>query len=130
MFFPHPSLDERINRNISQSEIEGGVFVDKLSLGTRLEVETMDWTCQIEYRGSARLRIWGHPRFCPLPVVVDLHGSTWGGSMLKLHFIGRGMYMEFRHPRHGVILTSRILEIRELDGHDVLEFESREEEAC
>jgi hypothetical protein len=34
--------------------------------------------------------------------------------MIKLRFIGRGMKMEFGHPTHGVVLTSRVQEIREL----------------
>ena len=34
--------------------------------------------------------------------------------MLRLHFIGRGMFLEFSHPVYGVVRTSRIEEIREL----------------
>ena len=36
--------------------------------------------------------------------------------MLKTSYIGRGMHMEFRHPRYErPIVTSRILEIRQRD---------------
>jgi hypothetical protein len=45
---------------------------------------------------------------------VYLAGSTWGGSMLKQSFIGRGMHLEFLHPVFQRILTSPIVEIREL----------------
>jgi hypothetical protein len=34
--------------------------------------------------------------------------------MLKMRFIGRGMHLEFGHPIYRVILTSPIVEIREL----------------
>jgi hypothetical protein len=58
--------------------------------------------------------ISGHPQFCPLPVQVTIAGSTWGGSMLKMRFIGRGMQMEFHHPAYNTpIVTSPIQEIRE-----------------
>ena len=32
--------------------------------------------------------------------------------MLKLRFIGRGMYMEFHHPTYPRIVTSRVVDIR------------------
>jgi hypothetical protein len=32
--------------------------------------------------------------------------------MLKLRFIGRGMYLEFHHPTYPRIVTSRVLDIR------------------
>ena len=56
--------------------------------------------------------IWGHPQYCPEPVAVRIEGSTWGGAMLKLRFVGRGMRLEFQHPTYHRIVTSRIVEIR------------------
>jgi len=53
-----------------------------------------------------------HPNYCPDPVPVRIAGSTWGGSMLKLRFIGRGMHLEFCHPTYHTITTSRDVEIR------------------
>ena len=37
---PYPNLSDEVNRNAVQSEIEGGVCLDDLSEGVRLEVET------------------------------------------------------------------------------------------
>jgi hypothetical protein len=68
----------------------------------------------MEYRGDYRALISGHPRFCPDPVEVIICGSTWGGSLLKQYFIGRGMHLEVMHPAHQRIVTSRIVEIRDL----------------
>jgi len=113
-FLPHPNLDDRINRNICRSEIEGGVYMDELRLGAIIEVETRNRFYRIEKRGDDTMLISGHPEFCPEPVLCEFHGSTWGGSMIKVGFIGRGMHMEFRHPVHRVILTSCVEEIREL----------------
>ena len=112
---PHRNWSHQVNRNIIRSEIEGGVHLRDLPRGAVLEIETMDWTCRFEYAGEYEGWVSGHPKFCAKPVLVYIAGSTWGGSMLKQHFIGRGMHLEFLHPVHQRILTSPILEIRELN---------------
>ena len=38
---PHPNFCDEVNRNIVQSEIEGGVYLDELCEGAVLEVETV-----------------------------------------------------------------------------------------
>ncbi len=113
-FRPHPLLDSAINRAICQSEIEGGVFFDELPVGAVLDVETRHHTYTVENRGDGKILIVGHPTYCPQPVLVNLHGSTWGTALIKRRFIGRGMRMEFIHPTHGVVRTSPVREIREL----------------
>lgn len=113
LFSPHPNLAAAVNNNLVQSEIEGGVHLAQLHEGTELEIRTENRRYSLIYRGRGRALLCGHPRFCPEPVMVRIHGSTWGGSMLKTEFIGRGMRMEFRHPDHQTVLTSRILEIWE-----------------
>ena len=103
-----------VKRGIIQSEIEGGVDLEELPAGARLEVQTENRSYQIVNHGRGRALISGHPTFCPEAVEVSIHGSTWGGKMIKSRFIGRGMYLEFGHPeQRGVITTSRIVEIRE-----------------
>ena len=114
LFMPHPSLGDEINRNICQSEIEGGVFLRDLPLGAMLEIETRNRFYKLENRGNGRVLLAGHPQFCPQPVLVKINGSTWGRAMIKMQFIGRGMFLEFGHPTFGIILTSRIQEVREL----------------
>jgi hypothetical protein len=111
-FVPHLNLSDTINSHIIESEIEGGVYLNHLIPGEVLEIETGDWTCRLEYLGDNRAFVSGHARFCPKPVEVTVCGSTWGGSLLKQHFIGRGMHLEFIHPVHHRILTARIAEIR------------------
>jgi hypothetical protein len=111
-FRPHPNLCNSVNRNIIQSEIEGGVHLDSLSEGATLEIETQNHWYTIVNRGRGKALISGHPKFCPAPTLVRIEGSTWGGSMLKSRFIGRGMRLEFCHPAFRTITTSRIMEIR------------------
>ena len=103
-----------MNHNIVQSEIEGGVFLKDLPSTTVLEIQTQNhcYTAVLVDEGS--VLISGHPEYCPQPVLVAIAGSTWGGSMLKRRFVGRGMHLEFRHPDYRTpIVTSRVKEIRE-----------------
>jgi len=113
LFVPNPHLGDDVNSRIVQSEIEGGVHLRDVVPGTVLEVRTQNRAYTIEYQGSGQALISGHPVFCPKPVLVNIHGSTWGGSMLKEKFIGRGMCLEFAPPTNAAITTSVIVEVRE-----------------
>jgi hypothetical protein len=114
MFAPHPNLSDEVNRNIVQSEIEGGVFLEGLPHATVLQIQTQHHCYTAQLLGDSSALISGHPQYCPQPVPVTIAGSTWGGSMLKAHFIGRGMDLEFHHPEYRTpIVTSRVQEIRE-----------------
>ena len=113
-FTPHPNLGDRVNRNIVQSEIEGGVFLDRLQPATVLQIRTQHHCYTAILLGGRRALISGHPAYCPQPVLVAILGSTWGGSMLKLRFVGRGMHLEFSHPEYRTpIVTPVIQEIQE-----------------
>ncbi len=114
MFAPHANLSDEVNRSIVQSEIEGGVFLEGLPPDTVLQIQTQHhfYTAQLLGEGSAMIS--GHPQYCPEPVQVIIAGSTWGGSMIKMRYIGRGMHLEFHHPAYSrPIVTSAIREIRE-----------------
>jgi len=112
-FAPHPNLGDGVNHNVAQSEIEGGVHLSRLCEGDQLEIRTENRHYWLVYHGRGRALLSGHPQFCPQPVMVRIHGSTWGGSMIKAEYIGRGMRLEFRHPDYKTIVTSRILDIWE-----------------
>jgi hypothetical protein len=112
LFMPHAGFSDEVNSNIAQSEIDGGVHLDDLSEGAVLEVETQHHLYTIVNRARGHALISGHPKFCPEPLPVSIAGSTWGSSMLKLQFIGRGMHLEFCHPTYHTITTSRVVDIR------------------
>jgi hypothetical protein len=101
-------------RNIVCSELEGGVFLHDLPEHTVLEIQTMHRCYTAIVLGEGEALISGHPQYCPQPVLVAISGSTWGGSMLKADFVGRGMHLEFYHPEYDdPIVTSVIREVRE-----------------
>jgi hypothetical protein len=113
LFSGDSSFTREVTRHIVRSEIEGGVYLAEIEEGEALEVRTENRSYRIELRDGRAAYISGHPVFCPEPTRVAIHGSSWGGSMLKLAFIGRGMHLEFQHPEYRTITTSRILDIRQ-----------------
>ncbi len=114
LFAPHPNLSDEVNRHIVQSEIEGGVFLKDLPSAAVLQIQTQHHCYTVVLQNDGSVLISGHPRYCPQPVLVAISGSTWGGSMLKRRFVGRGMRLEFCHPDYRTpIVTSCITEIRE-----------------
>ncbi len=113
MFVPHRNLSDQINRNIIRSEIEGGVYLRDLPDESELEVRTRNRGYILKVLRDGQALISGHPEFCPEPVLVRITGSNWGGSMLKAAYLGRGMHLEYRHPKYrGPIVTSAIVDIR------------------
>jgi hypothetical protein len=112
MFRSSPHLSEAVNGRIVQSEVEGGVHLGDLPPGAVIEVETENRSYTIEYRGLNQALISGHPIFCPQPTLVTITGSTWGGSMIKSGFIGRGMRLEFRATDFDPITTSIVRDVR------------------
>lgn len=61
----------------------------------------------------------GNPprKYLKNPEKVHICGSTWGGSMLKMGYIGIDMYIEFwdethRDPEKGPVLTSAVQSIK------------------
>lgn len=117
IFAPHFNLSDEVNRHIVQSEIEGGVFLKDLPPDTVLQIQTENHLYTAVLVDDDSALISGHPEYCPQPVLVAIAGSTWGGSMLKRRFVGRGMRLEFSHPEYKTpIVTSSIQEIRELSS--------------
>lgn len=119
----HPNLADHILRAINASR--DGLQVDKLEEGTKLTVETMnsvyeikiletDQPLSVEISGGS-LRD-GNVRY-EESVPVYFVGSTFGGSMLKMNWIGKGMCMEFA-DNDRVLTTSPVqnVEIEAPDG--------------
>jgi len=107
-----PELDADVDRDACRVNEGDGFSLDELKVGDTLELVTKNRTYLIENRGNSEILIFGHPKYCPQPTLVRLYGSTVGWIAVKPGFIGRGMYLEFRHPEHGLIRTSRIEQIR------------------
>jgi len=107
-------LSDLINCGVVQSEVEGGVYLHDLAKGSVVRIETQNRIYTLVNCGEGTALLHGHPDFCPEPVLVRIHGSTWGGTSLKYRYIGRGMRLEFGHPAYErPIITSVVMDIRE-----------------
>jgi hypothetical protein len=104
----HSNLSDPINQAIEQSERDGGIWIRDLKSGDRVLITTRNSVYSLVKTSEKEYTIEGHPQFCPTPVTVQIAGSTWGGSMLKMGWIGVGMHLEFRVPHFGTLTTSRI----------------------
>ncbi len=111
---PLPGFDPRISSLVAEAELAGGVNLEELRVGSRLEVTTINSIYVIEKRGPKDYFISGNLEFCPEPTKCFIHGSTWGGNMIKVGFVGRGMFLEFGTRTYTKILTSLIREVREI----------------
>ena len=112
---PHPNLSDEINRNIQQTAILGGVDLRTVPEGKVLLVQTQHTLYRLTRVPDTDWpwRVSGHPKYCPRATPARIHGSTWGGSMIKLDFIGREMFVEMTLDGAGTIGTSAVSEITE-----------------
>ena len=95
-----------------------GVYVSSLDTGSTIDLETRRRHYRIEYLEGDRIRISGHPRWCPTPVLARLHGSRVGLGEFEEGSIGCGMRLAFeRLDNHIPITTSEITDIRVDDVH-------------
>lgn len=99
-------LDETILALIKQQEQLGGVDVSKLKPDTRIKLRTQNTEYNITVIEKDKIVIQGG-RFFPTPMEGRLNGSTWGGSMIKLNWIGFDMRMELVF-KEGRIQTSPV----------------------
>jgi hypothetical protein len=113
---PHPNLDRKIDFPAKPPGSEEGIYLNDLADGAVGEIETQYHHYWLVKCADTHVRISGHPTFCPEPVEVEIEGSA--GSLRPLMpnpgFIGRGMYLVFKHPLFDQVTTSRIREIHKL----------------
>ncbi len=120
------NLGPEINNNIAQSVKDGGIFLDTLKSGDIVTVETYNSTYIIEVVDGTKVKITGGSYFLE-PTEAIINGSTWGGSMIKIGFIGKGMYMEI----YSELLSKRITASEIENIHvktDEFDYDVRQEE--
>jgi hypothetical protein len=105
------SMEMTMNSTATAPLRNPGLRVSELEVGEEIEVHTSTRIYHLVHLGAGEAWIWGHPEFCPKPIRVKIHGSTWGGSSLFQDFIGIGMRLEFEHPTHSTVTTSPIATI-------------------
>jgi hypothetical protein len=89
-----------------------------LKPGSLIDVETTSRHYRIECLGGDMIRISGHPRFCPTPVVAQLQGSVTSEGTLEDGIIERGMPLVFLLAENVPVTTSKVLHVQldDVDG--------------
>ncbi len=113
----HLNTHQQIDLPAEQSGSKDGFFLSDLPDGTTLLIETQHGNYRLTKRADTHVSIAGHSTFCPEPVEVEIDGSFGSGPILIANpgFIGRGMYLVYKHPLFGWITTSQIREIHKLE---------------
>lgn len=111
------ALHPLIVDNIERSERDGGVFLKDMKVGDRVEFDTASGSqYKVVKTAADGYTIEGNKHYCPIPTATIINGSTWGGSMLKVGFIGEGMHLEFSTDDTRilgqVITTTRIMNVK------------------
>lgn len=117
----HPNLSDDINRKIDSQNQDTGVFIKNLPKGTFVQVQTQNSTYIFECLGGSNIAIQGNGRYFNDRTEGALAGSTWGGSMLKMGWVGVGMHMEVWTQATGTVTTSEIAMVRVIRGQTWLD---------
>jgi hypothetical protein len=108
----HPHLSDEVNDKIEQSERDGGIWLKNVRKGETITVRTANSTYTIIKTGDDDYTIQGNNKYCPVDTPCKIHGSTWGGSMLKIGYVGRGMHLEFSTKEQRTVTTTTIRTIK------------------
>jgi hypothetical protein len=82
-----------------------------LEPGSLIDVETTSRHYRIECLGGSTIRVSGHPRFCPTPVVAQLEGSVAVDGTIDEGIIERGHRLVIVFDDHIPVTTSRVLNV-------------------
>jgi len=115
----HPNLSDEINARLNDPQRNEDLDLSKIMPGVTLRFQTHNTRYVITRRTDGLWDVSGNHRYFPTPTVCRIHGSTWGGSMLKLNYIGLGMHVEII-PNEGehrgkIIITSEVTRIGDVD---------------
>ena len=97
-------------------ELPEGVYLNTLEVGSTIDLETRSRSYRIEYLEGDRIRISGHPRWCPAPTLARLCGSRGGSDGFAEGYIGCRMRLVFERLDDRVsVTTSEVTDIRVID---------------
>jgi hypothetical protein len=89
-----------------------GLHLSALNRGSVIDLETKSRHYRMEYLGEDQVRVSGHPKWCPTPIVAQFQGSVRGSGTFQEDFVGRGMHLVFRRCDRIPVTTSEVTDIR------------------
>lgn len=103
--------DSAIVKMWKEQEAKNGLNVSVLKPGTKVIVETHNSFYEFEVIEGKLVKVFGgtmkdgNTRF-PKAVEAIIYGSTWGGALLKIDWIGIDMRLEFRERGQDKMVTT------------------------
>lgn len=92
-------------------DADGGVELALLPVGTVLEVRTRNTTYTVIPQASGEMMIWGHPDYCPEPMLTAGLGGVHVTGVIREGYVAPGMRLSFPKGERRV-QTSRIVAIQ------------------
>ena len=123
-------LHPAINKALELQEEKGGIFVDKIEGDVKIEIKTYSGSTYVLTRRGGKYYLQGG-MYLPEEKEVHFNGSTFGGSMIRMKYIGYTMHLEvFVIEMNKPLTTSSIMSAEVFGGdyHYKMEWEDDEGE--
>lgn len=113
----HPNLHPAINAALQLQEEKGGIFVDKIKGDIKIKIKTKSGSNYTLYKENDKYFLQGGKHLSEKEEVT-FNGSTWGGSMLRMMYIGYNMHVECIIKRTSKMLLTSSVQSAEIIGKD------------
>ncbi len=108
-----------VRQLIAEAEEKSGIDLSQLEIGTKIEMQTVNTLYHIEVLPENKFMVQGGHFFIQ-PIETYIGGSTYGGSMIKLKWLGINMHAEIGTPHRAspLVTTSAIRSIKVIGPND------------
>ena len=102
-----------VQQIIEEQKGRGGIDLKLLNKGTKIEAQTKNTLYSIEVLENGKYLVQGG-RHYPDAMPIRINGSAWGGSIIKVNWLGIEMHIEMQHPdpEKGMITTSAVRSLK------------------
>ena len=113
----HENLSDDVCKKVTFAE-EHGLMFSQLAIGDELEITTLHSVYKFKMLDPPKgLAVGsGTGKAILQQTKVNLHGSNFGGSMIKMNWVGIGTWLEFRNPLQNYITTLSMTKGIKLNG--------------
>lgn len=87
---------------------QGGIQLDQLAINTKIEAQTKNTLYRITVLDNDKYKVEGGRHYSQ-PTETHIGGSTWGGSMIKVGWLGLGMHIEFPECTTTAVKTLKVV---------------------
>jgi hypothetical protein len=105
-------IDPTLLAKMDEQDKCGGIDLRNVMIGESIEFQTRNSLYTITRKDDKTWMLQGGTRWQE-PAEVDISGSTHGGSVLKLDWVGEGMHVEiWDRTKSKMVTTSAVVKVR------------------